>query len=393
MVVFSKITTAVLGLSAIASAAPTVSPRQGFTVNQLTRQSSNRRSLNLPAIYANSLSKYGATIPTHISDAATHGSAVTTPEEDDLEYLTPVNVGGTILNLDFDTGSADLWVFSDELPSSQQRGHSLYDPSDNATKMSGYSWQISYGDGSSAGGDVYRDTVSVGGVTARAQAVESAQHISQQFTQDQNNDGLLGLAFSSINTVEPRAQTTFFDSVKSQLDSPLFAVTLKHQAPGSYDFGYIDHSKYTDSLTYTPVDSSQGFWMFSATAGEASFDAIPDTGTTLVMIDPTIVETYYSQIPEAQNNFFYGGYVFPCSIDPPSFTISINGYDAVIPGEHIRYAPVTDGSSTCFGGIQDNQGLSFSILGDVFLKSQYVVFDAGSGSSGRNARLGFAPQA
>lgn len=104
----------------------------------------------------------------------------------------------------------------------------------------------------------------MGGVTANSQAVEAAKQISQQFTQDVNNDGLLGLAFSSINTVQPKTQTTFFDTVKSQLDSPLFAVTLKHKAPGSYDFGFIDKSKYTGSLTYADVDNSQGFWGFTA---------------------------------------------------------------------------------------------------------------------------------
>jgi hypothetical protein len=36
-----------------------------------------------------------------------------------------------------------------------------------------------------------------------------------------------------INTVSPKPQTTFFDTVKSDLDKPLFAVTLKHGAPGS----------------------------------------------------------------------------------------------------------------------------------------------------------------
>lgn len=148
--------------------------------------------------------------------------------------------------------------------------------------MNGYSWRISYGDGSSASGDVYKDTVTVGSVTAQSQAVEAASQISQQFTQDPNNDGLLGLAFSSINTgmvatkdkkkgflltrtpVKPQAQTTFFDTVKEDLDSPLFAVTLKHGAPGSYDFGFVDQSKYTGSLTYADVDNSQGFWMFTA---------------------------------------------------------------------------------------------------------------------------------
>lgn len=94
------------------------------------------------------------------------------------------------------------WVFSDELPQSEQTGHSVYSPSNNASKMSGYSWKISYGDGSSANGDVYKDTVTVGGVTAQRQAVEAAEQISQQFVQDRDNDGLMGLAFSSINTGE-----------------------------------------------------------------------------------------------------------------------------------------------------------------------------------------------
>jgi aspergillopepsin I len=41
-------------------------------------------------------------------------------------------------------------------------------------------------------------------------------------------------------------------------------VTLKYHAPGTYDFGYIDNSKFQGQLTYTDVDNSQGFWMFTA---------------------------------------------------------------------------------------------------------------------------------
>lgn len=109
MVVFSKVTAA-LALSAIASAAavPVQSPRKGFTVNQVTRTAARTKSVNLPGVYASALSKYGGTVPADVHAAAVSGSAITTPEDGDIEYLTPVSVGGTTLNLDFDTGSADL---------------------------------------------------------------------------------------------------------------------------------------------------------------------------------------------------------------------------------------------------------------------------------------------
>ncbi|KAJ5328366.1 hypothetical protein N7541_001496 [Penicillium brevicompactum] len=395
MVVFSKVTAA-LALSAIASAAavPVQSPRKGFTVNQVTRTAARTKSVNLPGVYASALSKYGGTVPADVHAAAVSGSAITTPEDGDIEYLTPVSVGGTTLNLDFDTGSADLWVFSNELPSSEQSGHAIYKAGSTGTKISGASWSISYGDGSGASGDVYKDTVTVGGVKATNQAVEAAKQISTQFVQDQNNDGLLGLAFSSINTVSPNPQTTFFDTVKSQLDEPLFAVTLKHNAPGTYDFGFIDKSKYTGSLVYADVDSSQGFWSFTAdsykigtSAKSSPITGIADTGTTLLLLDDSIVAAYYKQVSGSKNNNSVGGYTFPCSATLPDFTVNINGYNAVVPGKLINYAAITTGSSTCYGGIQSNSGIGFSIFGDIFLKSQYVVFDS------QGPRLGFAAQA
>lgn len=58
----------------------------------------------------------------------------------------------------------------------------------------------------------------------------------------------------------------------------------------------------------------------------------------------------------------------------------------MVPGSYINYAPVSDGSSTCFGGIQSDDGIGFSIFGDVFLKSQFVVFSDASGGP----QLGFA---
>ncbi len=95
------------------------------------------------------------------------------------------------------------WVFSSLLPASDRSGHEYYTSSKSSTykKLSGYTWSISYGDGSSASGVVGTDTVTVGGTTVKKQAVELANTISSEFQQDAA-DGLLGLAFSSINTGE-----------------------------------------------------------------------------------------------------------------------------------------------------------------------------------------------
>jgi hypothetical protein len=92
---------------------------------------------------------------------------------------------------------------------------------------------------------VYNDVVSIGGVKYSGQAVESAKEVSASFTRDSLSSGLVGLAFSSINTVKPRQRKTWFDNVKSSLASPLFTVDFKYHAAGSYDFGFIDSKKHT----------------------------------------------------------------------------------------------------------------------------------------------------
>ncbi|KAK0624558.1 secreted aspartic proteinase precursor [Bombardia bombarda] len=393
-----------LAAGGFASAIPT---RIGTTANtgnaSLTQVRNPHYVRHGPIALAKVYRKYGVPLSDDLQAAVNRivqkrstGSATTTPEDYDVEYLTPVSIGtpAQVLNLDFDTGSSDLWVFSSETPSSEVSGQAIYTPSKSTTakKLSSATWEISYGDGSSSSGDVYLDKVTVGGLSVSSQAVEAAQKVSSEFTSDSANDGLLGLAFSSINTVSPTQQKTFFDNAKSSLTSPVFTADLKAGKPGKYNFGYIDTAAYTGAITYTTVDSSQGFWTFTSTGygvGTAAFKStsisgIADTGTTLLLLPSTVVTAYYKAVSGAKYDSSQGGYVFSCSATLPNFVIGIGSARITVPGSYINYAPVDSTGSSCFGGIQSDSGIGFAIYGDVALKAAFVVFDGG------NTRLGWA---
>ena len=61
------------------------------------------------------------------------GIVTATPEQGDVEYLSPVTIGGQTINMDFDTGSSDLWVFSTGLNAASQAGHTNYDATKSTT--------------------------------------------------------------------------------------------------------------------------------------------------------------------------------------------------------------------------------------------------------------------
>lgn len=97
-------------------------------------------------------------------------------------------------------------MYSDKTPENQRTGHDLYKPSKNGKQIDDSSWTISYNDGSGASGIVYQDRVAIGDVSYDKQGVEVATQVSQKFVQDQQNDGLIGMAFSSLNNGEKSSQ-------------------------------------------------------------------------------------------------------------------------------------------------------------------------------------------
>ncbi|KAL1836534.1 hypothetical protein VTJ49DRAFT_5031 [Mycothermus thermophilus] len=332
----------------------------------------------------------------HVSetDGTTTGRVPATPANEGVEYISPIQIGGQMVNVAIDSGSADLWVFSTLLPPFARAGHQVYDPALSPTSkiLSNASFSIFYGDGTSASGSVALDTVDVGGAVVWNQAVQMATWVSSAFVRDTALSGLLGLAFSKLNTVKPVRQTTFFENVMPTLAEPLFTADLPKDDVGAYEFGHIDSSRFAGHLAWVAADTSKGFWQiwtagFRVAGGSQKIvpasPAIVDTGTTLMLASKEMVDAYYNHVPGARRSPVYGGIAFPCNVTLPDLWLDVGGtYTAKIRGSDINFGPITD--ELCFGGIQRTTS-QFQIWGDIFFRSQFVVFHGG------NHSLGMAP--
>ncbi|KIW33826.1 uncharacterized protein PV07_00645 [Cladophialophora immunda] len=329
------------------------------------------------------------------STASEDGETSASPTQNDAQFLSPVNVGGQTLVMNFDSGSSDTWVFNTNLPASAQQGHTIYDPNQSPTfqnTLQGSTFNVSYGDGSSASGPVGVDEVDIGGATVSAQAIGLPDNVADSFVTDSASNGLVGLAFSQLNTIQPTQQKTFFDNVLPDLTLPVFTAQLKSGAVGAYEFGNIDTSAFSGQLATAPVDSSRGFWEVDSTSAAVQGQtvdisggtAILDTGTSLMLVPDEMLTAYWGTVDGAQVSQDAGGIIFPCNTSLPDLQVAIGNHMATVQGDGMNFANVgadtETGEQFCFGGLQSNQGLPFAIYGDVFFKSQFVVFDGSTPS-------------
>ncbi|KAK4163685.1 aspartic peptidase domain-containing protein [Cladorrhinum sp. PSN259] len=343
---------------------------------------------NGPAEYARALYKWGKDIPDSLASLTSSkgevGDVAAPSIKNDREYTSRVGFGTPFqyLNVDLDTGSADvpIWVIEN---------------STTAKRVKGAVWSITYGDTSSAWGNVYTDHIEIAGIAVHDAVVESAVSVSPLLAAEPNLDGLFGLAYGLRSEVRPN-QPTVLSTLTKQLDQQLFTVDLKyHGADGAYTFGYIDKDRHIDEIRYTPLAPGAKWWEFNFTgvhvAGQnvwylAQWPAIADTGTTLMLLSHDVAELYYSAVPTARQERELGNiWVYDCKSPPlPDFEIGLaNGWVGTVPGKYMNYTTIIDNSTLCMGGLQEIEH-DFGILGDVFLKAHYAVFDVAGG------RIGFA---
>ncbi|KAI0355632.1 acid protease [Trametes cingulata] len=290
--------------------------------------------------------------------------------------------------IDFDTGSADLWVPSINCTSSYCSNKEKYDPAASSTdaRKSG-TFSIQYGDGSMVSGPVYTDTVSVAGVTVKNQYFSPVSTLSSSFGEGAM-DGILGMAFPALSRLR---QSPFFNTAKTQgaVKNGVFAFKLASSGSELY-LGGTDTSLYSGSIEYHSVTGS-GFWQIpnaklylGSKTLQSGFQTIIDSGTTIIYGPPNQVAAFYKNIPGSKlYDQQTGLYSFPCSSVPSNVAFSWGGKKWTISAANFNFGRVS--STQCIGAIAGQDlglGSNTWLLGDSFMKNVYSVFSFDKNSVG-----------
>ncbi|KAJ3774218.1 putative aspartic protease [Lentinula raphanica] len=319
----------------------------------------------------------------------------------DTEWKGNILVGdpGQDLQLDFDTGSSDLWVINEACTTGPcAKKTKKYDPSksDSSERQPG-TFTIQYGDKSTVSGPIYTDEVTITGITVKNQALSAVTELSEGFLRDPIS-GIIGLAWPDISNLK---KTPWFLNAVEQgvIKKREFGFYLSKKGSELY-LGGTDPKHYEGTPEYHEVDSKEGFWKVKNARihlGEEvvlkEFPTIIDSGTTLMYGPPDAVKEFYSKVEGAKvYDGEQGFYTFPCDKVPEVAFSWDEGKKFVIPPEHFNLGTTEEGSSSCIGALAASDiGLGKAwLLGDILMKSLYAAFRFGEKEINKGAVVGFA---
>lgn len=316
-------------------------------------------------------------------------SAALDQDGNDFSYFSVVEVGSqkTPMWLAVDTGSPSTWVFDSKCTDTVCTNHHTFDSAGSSSFVSNNSQiSIGYGSGTIKGG-LGQDTVSIAGIDV-ALSFGQATEASAAFN-SYPIDGILGLGRSGTAGWNI---PSFMDVVAESgaLTANIVGFSLSRASEGGTDgevnFGGVDTTKFDGTISYSKTVTD----IWSITLDDAYVEdkalgfkaktATIDTGTTYILLPPDDAKTLFAAIPGS--SFSGGNWVIPCD-SSAKLELSFAGVKYSIEPED--YIGTQHQGSGCVSTIisQDSSGPDVWLVGDVFLKNVYSVFDFD------NAQIGF----
>uniref|UniRef100_A0A8C6E2I7 Peptidase A1 domain-containing protein n=1 Tax=Moschus moschiferus TaxID=68415 RepID=A0A8C6E2I7_MOSMO len=205
-------------------------------------------------------------------------------------------------------------------------------------------------------------------------------------------DGILGLNYPNISV---SGAIPIFDNLKNQgaISEPVFAFYLnKNKRGGSVVmFGGVDHRYYKGELNWVPLIQA-GDWRVhmdsismkkKVIACSGGCEALLYTGTSLIQGPSSLVDDIHKLIGTTPQGSKH--YVSCLTINTlPSIVFTINSINYPVPA---RAYILKDSRGECYTTLKANSWSPSTetwILGDVFLRRYFSVFDRG------NDRIGLA---
>mmetsp|Transcript_14242 Transcript_14242/g.25025 ORF Transcript_14242/g.25025 Transcript_14242/m.25025 type:complete len:419 (-) Transcript_14242:13-1269(-) len=286
----------------------------------------------------------------------------------------------------FDTGSSNLWVPKINCKNCGywfvHGGKSKYNQAKSSTfKKDGSDFHIQYGSGDVKG------YMSIDQVTLADDIVIK----DQKFAEVQNAgglgvgyvmgkfDGILGLGFEGLAL--GGASTVFKNAIDQKVVAqPVFAFDLGDNKDGELTMGGYDDSKFKGEIEWVPLAEPK-YWLIDigdikvGSFSSGTTNGIVDSGTSLIT-GPSVEIRKIAQSVGASANMM-GQYTIDCAKVPtlPDMEFTINGKPYAVPGKEL----VIQASGTCLFalmGMDIPSGPKW-ILGDVFMRQYYTIFDYG----------------
>lgn len=310
----------------------------------------------------------------------------------DYSYFSSLEFGssGHEMHMLVDTGSTNTWVFGSQCKSSACSIHNTFGSSDSDTlNTSSDKFSLTYGTGE-VDGTMAKDKVAFANYTLQLEF-----GLASTASDDFNNypmDGILGLGPASSNDLGTQTVMQALDA-QAGLKDNILGFHLQRASDGAKDgtltIGGVDKSKFKGDLSYTSIKGGSS-WEIPVddvfVGGKAcnfkSKSAIIDTGTSYALMPPSDAKTLHGLIPGSAASG--ESYTVPCDA---STTVEVSFSKikySISPKDYVGKRGGSSGN-TCASNIIGHQpfGADQWILGDIFLKNVYSVFDFDEGRIGK----------